>query len=198
MRKKTALQKENTNGKRGKAQNKHHTLKDEILEMVAPDSVLQSEREYPQSLLRPEKKLSKKMESARRYFDAYIDTFYNMSILYQPQDSIMVANLALFFVEFDEATKEVLIKGTILEEENGNTGLLQTKMNPAVIVQVKLNREIKMLLKDLGQLPSARADILNKVASIQALDVVSNETAKAADQGPQLDRFIGKHKADLK
>lgn len=184
MKKKTAKQKINTNGTRGKAQNKHKTLAKELILIKNETSLMDGE--YPHTLTNTESKL---------YYDALIESCQSMSILFHDCDKFRVATLAKLMVMCDTLLNNSA--QMIIEEINGNTQKSQKKINPNLIIFIQLDRRIDLKLKDLGLTPQIRADILQKVSTLLSNDVIDNKTAQSNDQGPNLDSFLGKHKLKI-
>ncbi len=181
MKKKTAKQKVNTNSKRGKAQNKHKTLANEILLIKNETSLANGD--YPHIL---------ESEAQKLYYDVLLESCQSMSILFHNSDKFRVATVARLMSICDDLLNDT--DEMIINEINGNTKIVQEKINPRMILYIKLDIRIDGKLKDLGLTPQIRADILQKVSTLLSDDVIDNKTAQSNDQGPKLSDFIGKHK----
>lgn len=186
MKKKTAKQKTNANGKRGNAQNKQKTLAKELLLIKNETSLVNGE--YPHVL---------KTQSQKLYYDVLIESCQSMSILFHNSDKFRVATVARLMSICDDLLNET-DDVWIIKEQNGNTLQVNEKINPRLIVYIQLDKRIDSKLKDLGLTPQIRADILQKVSTLLSDDVIDNKTAQSNDQGPKLDSFIGKHKVKAK
>lgn len=182
MNKKTAKQKTNANGKRGKAQNKHKTLAKEFILLKDDNEAITII--YPDVLQTNLEKL---------YYDILIQSCQSMTILFHEADKYQVAETACLM----SSCRDLLIESKnnlIIEEENGNTLKIVKKINPTITLYMQLNKLLIIKLKELGLTLQTRADILQKVSTLLSNDVVDNKTAQSNDQGPTLDSFIGKHK----
>lgn len=186
MKKKTPKQKVNANGDRGKAQVKQKTLAKELLLIENETSLVNGD--YPHVL---------KTESQKMYYDVLLESCQSMSLLFHNSDKFRVATVARLMSICDDLLEETG-DNWILKEENGNTFKIQEKINPRLIVYIKLDKSIDNKLKDLGLTPQIRADILQKVSNLLSNDVVDNKTAQSNNEGPDLDSFKGKHKVKAK
>ncbi len=182
MKKKTAKQKANTNAKRGKAQNKHKTLAKELL-LIKNETVLVND-DYPLIL---------KTESQKRYYDVLLESCQSMSVLFHNSDKFRVAVVARLMSICDDLLIETA-DDWICKQQNGNTLIIQEKINPRIILWISLDRRIDSKLKDLGLTPQIRAEILQKVSTLLSNDVIDNKTSQSNDLGPNLDDFLAKHK----
>ena len=128
MKKKTANQKVNTNGKRGKAQNKHKTLAKEFI--LLKDEIESINIVYPDILETSLEKL---------YYDTLIQSCQSMTILFHEADKYQVAETACLMA----SCRDLLIesnKNLIIEEKNGNTLTIVKKINPSITLFIQLNK----------------------------------------------------------
>jgi len=197
-KKKTKEQRENVNGK-DKAKNKHKTLATEVIKNLDAEQkmIIGDDGDYfgyPKMLLVNDGTESTEliMQDARENYDTYINSRFMMSILFQPQDKKQVATLALLMV----AHEKVILEGVIepmITETNGNTFKEMRRENPAVGTALRIGTEISKILKNLGQLPSARADILQKIATLKDDKVIDNKDSERKSIR-SLGNYLGKHK----
>ena len=161
-KKKSREQKANTNNKKGKASLKHKTVvKETIQEILLVD--------YPAELIH---------EPQRMYYDSLLQSCNIMSQIFHDVDKFMIAQIAEQMVIRDTLMREARER-PILNEQNGNTGIWQTKANPAVKMYLDFDKQIAANLTKVGLTVTSRADIINKLSVLKSEDVVDEKTAKA-------------------
>ena len=178
MKRTTNEQKRKSNTPKAKAAANAETLQDVALRS---SPVTYKDRGYPWILTddRKSEKVAAKNRRAQVYYDMFIDSFNNMSIMYQyEQDCIQVANLAKDFVTLEDLQWEIDEYGPILREMNGNTMAEQTKANPALSEYTKLHKMILQILASLGATPKERAIMWERMSNINSQNAVSNEMAQ--------------------
>ena len=175
MRKKTASQMSNTGSKRGIAKHKKETLADKVINNIDDSKDLSKILKYP-ILISGDKSEDKE---ARQYFDLYIESFKQMDIIFQDQDSILLSMLCQQCVLYNKQIQAAL-NNPILEEINGNTGQIVKKPNPAVKGSQQTMKLIIATAERLGQTPYSRAKIFEIAATVKALDHTTKNDADKA------------------
>jgi len=159
-KKKSRKQLANTNNKKGQAKRNHKTVDKESLIV---------EYDYPPELI---------TDAARFYYECLMHSCNAMTVLFHDVDKYQVAQIAEQMVIRDTLMREAREK-PILNEQNGNTGIWQTKPNPAIKLYMDFDKNIRGQLKDLGLTPIARADIYAKMATLNSNEVIDEKTAEA-------------------
>ena len=160
-KKKTDKQLANTNNKKGQAKRKLKTVDRE------PELVITGD--YPEELIHPQQ---------RKYYDSMILSCNLMSQIFHNVDKYMIVQIAEQMAIRDALMREIRERGTMLKEQNGNTGIWQTKPNPAVKMYLDFDKQIAANQTKVGLTVTSRADIINKLSVLKSEDVVDEKTAK--------------------
>lgn len=161
-RKKTNKQLANTNNFKGQAKRDHKTVaKETVKEILIVD--------YPDILGN---------DLSKKYYDCYMISCAAMSAIFHTGDSYQLAHICEQMVMRDNLWIEAR-EQPIIHESNGNTGIMQSKPNPALSEYHKLHKLIIISLKDFGLSPISRVDMYAKLAAVKSDDVIDEKTAEA-------------------
>ena len=167
-----------TNNYKGNAKDKHKT--------VIKETKIEITGDYPAELIH---------EPQRMYYDCLLQSCNLMAQIFHDVDKFMIAQIAEQMVIRDTLLREFRER-PIINEQNGNTMVWQTKPNPAGKMYLDFDRQIAANLTKVGLTVTARADIINKLSVLKSEDVVDEKTAKAiANDVMQIGKYKPKKQA---
>jgi len=117
-------------------------------------------------------------DKSKAYYDCYMISCSAMSAIFHTGDKYQLAHICEQMVVRDNLWIEAR-EQPIIHEHNGNTGILQSKPNPALSEYHKLHKLITVSLKDFGLSPVSRVDMYAKMATVKSDDIIDEKTAEA-------------------